>query len=89
MKWRMHDVNSEDGEVRSIGNATETDAPILVSEFRLLDDDGNILFEGECEDLNKQDGDDAFAPLDWAEADSGCTAMQFRATGSNSEWEDL
>lgn len=92
MKWKMHDVKNEDteaGEIRHIGTATEADAPILVSEFRLLDDDGNVLFEGVCEDLLNQDGDSAFEPLDWGESDSGCTVMEFRVAGSKGPWEEL
>lgn len=50
-------------------------------EFRLYDDDGELYFTGLCLDLDQQDGDSAFQPLDWATADSGCTRMDYRKKG--------
>jgi hypothetical protein len=61
-------------------------ADTLPYEFRLLDDDGEVYFEGKCGDLNEADGDQAFEPLDWAETRYGCTKMQYRKVG-NEKWE--
>lgn len=46
--------------------------------FRLLDDDGNLNYEGLCLNLDQQDGDSAFEPLDWAMNDVGSTTMMYR-----------
>lgn len=43
--------------------------------FRLLDGDGNICFYGRSTTCDDQD---AFAPLDWAKYDSGCTTVEYR-----------
>jgi hypothetical protein len=86
MKWKMHDV--EIGCVREINRCEPHDEPLLVCEFRLLDDDDNVIFEGRCEDVGKQGQDEVFAPLDWGERDSGCTQMEFRYS-STDPWEAL
>ncbi|CDQ09191.1 conserved protein of unknown function [Acidithiobacillus ferrivorans] len=86
MKYKMHDVEV-DGQ-REINNCDPEDEHLLVCEFRLLDDDDNVIFEGRCEYLGTQDQDDAFEPLDWGEQDSGCTQMEFRYS-SNEPWEAL
>ncbi|MCL5051841.1 MAG: hypothetical protein M1346_01185 [Gammaproteobacteria bacterium] len=78
MKWKMHDIDDCMNGVREINRCNTEDEPFLVCEFRLLDDDDNILFEGRCEDLGKQDQDEAFEPLELGERDSGCTQMEFR-----------
>ena len=61
---------------------------IMPFEFRLLDDDGEIYYVGACGDLEKADGDNAFAPLDWAAGDVGCTTMEYRKHGET-EWKIL
>ncbi|EGQ63929.1 hypothetical protein GGI1_22449 [Acidithiobacillus sp. GGI-221] len=86
MKWKMHDV--EIGCEREINRCKPEDEHLLVCEFRLLDDDDNVIFEGRCEDLGKQDQENAFEPLDWGERDSGCTQMEFRHS-STEPWEAL
>ena len=60
----------------------------LPYEFRLRDDDGELYFSGKCGDLAKADQDHAFAPLDWAMNDSGCTWMEYRKVGEK-EWRQL
>lgn len=55
----------------------------LPYEFRLKDDDGEIYYEGRSDDNSSQD---AFAPLDWAEADAGCTSIEYR---NRNKWEML
>lgn len=57
-------------------------------EFRLLDDDGEVYYEGRCGNLDKASGDSAFEPLDWAEGHAGCTEMQYRRVGEQ-EWKTL
>lgn len=52
-------------------------------KFRLLDDDGEVYFEGWSNDNNSER---AFEPLDWAMADSGCTEIQYFNDG---KWETL
>lgn len=58
------------------------------TEFRLLDADGNVCYEGVCHDLDNQDGDSAFEPLDWAEGLIGATSMQYGVKGS-AGWREL
>lgn len=60
----------------------------LNHEFQLQDDDGNVLLEGRCQDLDDQDGDSAFEPLDTFEQVYGATTMMFRKVG-DTEWEQL
>ena len=86
MKWKMHDVEIEDR--RQINRCEPENEHLLVCEFRLLDDDDHVVFEGRCEDLAKQDQDEAFQPLDWGERDSGCTQMEFRYS-PDQPWEAL
>lgn len=58
------------------------------TEFRLLDDDDNVCYEGVCHQLDDQDGDSAFEPLDWAEQMVGATEMQYRKKGA-AVWKTL
>ncbi|UUZ75480.1 hypothetical protein LP414_27580 [Polaromonas sp. P1(28)-13] len=53
----------------------------MTDEFRLFDDDGELYYEGLCKDLDDQDEDNAFQPLDWARNDAGCTRMDHRKIG--------
>lgn len=57
-------------------------------EFRLFDDDGGLYYEGACLDLDQQDETNAFAPLDWAREDVGCTWMEYRRKGETI-WKPL
>lgn len=57
-------------------------------EFRLLDDDDEVYYEGLCKDLNDQCEDNAFDPLDWAMSNAGCAYMQYRKRGSK-QWQTL
>jgi hypothetical protein len=61
------------------GSNAKADLPI---RFRLLDDDGEVYYVGRMSTLDCE-GDEAFRPLDWAMADSGCTEMQVKAPGSD------
>lgn len=67
---------------------TKATVDALPYEFRLLDDDGELYFSGKCGDLDNADQDHAFAPLDWAMNDSGCTRMDYRKVGEK-EWKTL
>jgi hypothetical protein len=64
-------------------------AKTLPYEFQLFDDDGELYYKGKCGDCTNEPAEVAFAPLDWATNDSGCTTMKFRKAGSNAEWEVL
>lgn len=61
---------------------------VLVDNFRLLDDDGEVYLIGLCEDLGQFDGDTAFEPLDQIGHLYGCTTMQYRRH-PNAKWETL
>lgn len=57
--------------------------------FRLYDDDGVLYFEGVIsKDWLEGSADHAFAPLDWATAEYGCTEMKYKNNG-RWEWETL
>lgn len=94
MKWVMQEAEinlygvDEMEKARRIVRCDPEDEHLLVCEFRLLDDDDNVLFEGRCENLLTQDQDEAFEPLDWGEQDSGCTQMEFRYS-KDEPWEAL
>lgn len=51
--------------------------------FRLLDDDGEVYFEGESSDCTSHR---AFAPLDSLGLGYGCTEIQYLTNG---HWETL
>lgn len=67
---------------------TQETVAALPYEFRLYDDDGELYFSGHCGDLDQADQDHAFAPLDWAANDAGCTRMDYRKKGSK-QWQTL
>lgn len=50
------------------------------TRFRLLDDDGNVYYEGWCQDLKYQSSDTAFEPMDAFE-NEGVTEMQYVENG--------
>lgn len=58
------------------------------TEFRLLDADGNVYYEGVCKGLNDQPEEAAFEPLDWAHAGTGAVTMEYRKKG-DTEWQML
>jgi hypothetical protein len=55
----------------------------LPFQFRLLDDDGEIYYQGRSDD---RDSEEAFEPLDWARDHAGCTEIQYLRDGC---WETL
>jgi hypothetical protein len=57
-------------------------------DFRLLDGDGEHCFTGVCKDLDDQDGDAAFEPLDMFMHGFGVVEMQYRKKGEK-EWKTL
>lgn len=57
-------------------------------EFRLVDGDGRVMYEGRCGDMEAACGDRAFAPQDWAEGNAGCAGTQYRKYGEE-KWIDL
>lgn len=54
-------------------------------EFQLLNDDGEVYYEGACKDLADQSEVGAFQPLNWAMRRDGCTTMKYRKKGEK-EW---
>lgn len=56
--------------------------------IRLLDDDGEVYYEGLATRKRILDSSEehAFEPLDWAMADAGCTELQYF---DNNEWQTL
>lgn len=68
--------------------ALEEFKSLMNFEFRLFDDDGELYYEGLCKDLENQDEQSAFAPLDWAMNDAGATRMDYRKVGERT-WETL
>lgn len=63
----------------------------LVTEFQLLTDDGDLVYSGFCDSLDDATEAEAFAPLDWAMADAGCTTMMYRLVkdGPAAPWVQL
>lgn len=53
-------------------------------QFRLLDDDKNVYFEGWM--APTEWGDELFEPLDFYGIDYGCTEIQIKRDG---EWETV
>lgn len=55
--------------------------------FRLYDGDNNLYFEGIIsENWLFGEAEYAFAPLDWAQANFGCTSMWYF---NGEDWEEL
>jgi hypothetical protein len=57
-------------------------------EIRLLDDDGEVYYEGRAtrKRILHSSEEYAFEVLDWAMADAGCTELQYFDGG---EWQTL
>lgn len=56
--------------------------------WQTFDEDGYLVYSGSCGDITNADQDQAFAPLDFSEADCGATTMKYRKVGG-SKWETL
>jgi hypothetical protein len=75
--WTITNDLVDDGKKVGIssGNYDEAKAPLLKYQFRLLDDDGDIFYEGLSDDCDTQG---AFAPLDdFGKGYAGCTEIQY------------
>ena len=81
MKWLITKDLLDELDVR-YGNY-RGDPDKLLYEFRLLDDDGIVYYEGRSDDNSSEE---AFDPLDWAEVHAGCTEIQYR---NGNCWETL
>lgn len=56
----------------------------LEHKFRMLDDDRELVYEGESND------DSSFSPLDnFGEPNFGCTIIQYWQAGEGGGWKDL
>jgi hypothetical protein len=51
---------------------------LMPHKFRLMGDDGDVVYIGYCSTLNLTDdrGHEILSPLDWAGPHVGCTTMQ-------------
>ena len=70
-----------------IGNKDEH-TKLINRKFKLLDDDGDLYFEGELKCDSETDGsEELFLPLDTIGASYGCTEIQY--TNDNGDYETL
>lgn len=56
-------------------------------KIKLYDDDNNLYYDGVTDAIN-EDEDKAFAPLNWAMANAGCTYMKYKDPKTK-EWKVL
>lgn len=85
MNWKI--TNSHDGKFIGKGRL-DNHAAALDWQFRILDDDDEVLYEGVCEDPSSfSEPEGAFDPLDWAVGD-GATTMEYRKD-ANAKWRIL
>ncbi len=61
-------------ECRTLRQTTPELTETYPHPFRLLDGDGNHYYYGRSK---TSDDDAAFASLDWAKDDSGCTTLEY------------
>ena len=67
------------------GNTLEKCKRACKYKFRMLDDDGNLYYEGYSNDCNSEK---AFAPLDdFGMPNAGCTEIQYK--NNLGKWETL
>lgn len=88
MEWTMRECGFDE-RVISSNNYGTCDNDTLSWEFRLMDDDDNVMFEGICQNPNNYGQDEAFDPLDWGMADSGCTQMEIRNREDQGLWDQM
>ena len=79
--WTITNDLVDDG--KNVGTAScnydEAKAALLKHHFRLLDDEGEIYYEGKSDDCDSQR---AFAPLDdFGQGYAGCTEIQYFQAG--------
>lgn len=67
---RVFGINKEERDSVRLGLAGER------THFKLYDDDDNCYYTGYY--YGDPDDYDAFAPLDWASNDAGCTYIKYR-----------
>ena len=88
-RWVITDDTSDNEAIQSggekgRGNHALAKAAELPYQFRLYDGDDNLYYTGRS---NDRDSEDAFIPLEWAEADSGCAYIEYLQDDGN--WEML
>lgn len=82
---KVHLEDRDDGPTEvGKGNHDIERANELPYKFKLYDDDGELYYEGRC---NDRDGEDAFTPLDWAMHYAGCTEIRYLQ--DSGKWEQL
>lgn len=63
------------------------DTSKLVHRFRMLDDDGEVCYEGRCDTC---DDDNALGPLDnFGLPNAGATTIQYWVSGKGGGWKNL
>ena len=80
--WTITNDLVDDG--KKVGNAScnfdEAKSALLNHRFRLLDDDGEVYYEGLSDDRDSQR---AFAPLDdFGQGYAGCTEIHYFTDGA-------
>lgn len=79
-EWRDHEIVGPSGYD---GPTTPEALPI---RWRALDDDGEIMCRGRC----NEEALNAFAPLDcYATPDLGCTTLEYTEEKKASDWKVL
>lgn len=84
--WTITNDLVDDGKKvgTSSSNYDKAKAAVLKHRFRLLDDDGEVYYEGKSDDCDSQR---AFAPLDdFGQGYAGCTEIQYFQAGC---WRSL
>ena len=77
-----HISNQEKGQI--FGGDGEC-LDLLVHKFKIYDDDGELYYEGRS---SNQSDEIAFAPLDWAMANDGCTDIKYQDNDTK-KWSSL
>lgn len=63
------------------------DTSKLTHRFRMLDDDGEVYYEGCCDSC---DDDNALGPLDdFGMPNAGCSTIQYWESGKGGGWKNL
>ena len=89
MSWYIDkdliDGGESEGRWNGIEQTIEQCKRHCTHKFRMLDDDGNLYYEGYSDDC---DGESAFDPLDdYGTPNAGCTEIQYK--NGVGKWETL
>ena len=84
MKWKIIKDKIDDGASEGM-HSMEGSPRDQIIDFRLLDDDGTLYYEGIA-DKTVYDTEEGFEPLDEFGIGAGCTEIQYFENG---KWETL